>query len=191
MNEPLSPPPAKPFRNPYADVPEGKHALIQVKVDGHKYRTLQSIRPGNNTISAVIGTIFQKLMLTLEERDIRDMSNENELEDFINNVVLITKNEYEQLRADSSNFERLLESDNRSGVERRPPLGRGLHDSSTGGPDSQANAPVHGAGTQGPRADSPPKQNVLPDIQSKGARTRARKSREDHQDKNSAEGAKS
>ena len=174
MNDPISPPPVKPFRNPYEEA--DPFSVLQVKVARLDYKFIQSICPSK--MSATFGVIFQKLVQTLQAKGITDMSNEADFVTFINNLVLTDQTDYEQLRIDSTNWQQYLVK--RSAVERRPPPGRRLPDSTTGGTDAEADAPLDGAGATGPRPGGASEQNVLSDIQSKSPGKGKRKSREDN-----------
>ena len=169
------PPTVKPFRNPYEEA--DPFSVLQVKVARLDYKFIQSICPSK--MSATFGVIFQKLVQTLQARGITDMSNEADFITFINNLVLTDQTDYEQLRIDSTNWQQHLVRERP--VERRPPLGRRLPDSTTGGADLEANAPVDGTGTSLPRPGSAPEQNVLSDLQSKSPGKGKRKGRKDNE----------
>jgi len=119
------------------------------------------IRPTLGTITALMGTLWKKLILECNERNITDVSKQTEFELFVAGCRILSANEYSEYTI----------------LKRRATgtAGRGLPNSPISGPMSQTSGPNDGRGIEVARDASPTIPPVIPNVQSGGRTGRGRK----------------
>lgn len=106
--------------NPYnLDPPDNPGKRISTQISDGDYHFIRCIRPASGTIGNTITNLWSKLCNKLREHEILDVTKQDEFETFVNNLVVLSKEEYDQLRTSSL-------------------LRRGLPDRSIGGVESES-----------------------------------------------------
>ncbi len=97
MNETL-PEQIEGFQNPYRNVEEDKKTRMTCDILTDDYNFIVCMRPGRGTVAAIIGTMWKKTVDWCRANDVTDFASHKDLEDFVRDCVLITKEEYNALR---------------------------------------------------------------------------------------------
>jgi len=117
-----------PFSNPY---PKETHERVQLFLGHDDVMFIRLIRPQVGTFAAVGGYLWQKLCTALRDRGVKDFTQSDEFEQFTKNAVLVSRDEYDSLRNDSTQWQQYQ-------TQRRSD-GRGLDPSQPGGPSHGVN----------------------------------------------------
>lgn len=86
------------FTNPYTLTKEATAECVTVacSISKHDYNFLKCIRPSWGTNASVIGLLWKKLCNELNKRNITDVSNVTEFEQFVLKCHIVGDEEYQQ-----------------------------------------------------------------------------------------------
>lgn len=147
------------FVNPYADSPDDG-TRFNAQVDSEEYNYVKCIRPKQGTMVTTINTLYHKLVLELKRRGIKDLTNQQQFEDFVARCVIVLPEEINK-QNNELNLTKLVES----AVGAVPGILANLSGSTSGGDVREASTSHDGRGTQGtslPNPSAPHEQSNIP-----------------------------
>lgn len=145
------------FVNPYAAIDRGDDnanvTTVVCKIATDDYNYVKCIRPSLGTNTGVIGNLWKKLINELKRRNITDVSDIDQFEQFVTGCHIISDEEYRE---------------------------RGFSDGTPNGPMPETITSDDSTRTGEPRDNAPAATAVSSDVQSGGGKSRrgSRKSKE-------------
>jgi hypothetical protein len=86
------------FHNPYESVPDQEQRVLTIRVNESDYNLIKCMRPSTGTVSGTAGTLWQKLCERLRDLSITDVSKQKQFEEFVAEMVILSKDEYLALK---------------------------------------------------------------------------------------------
>jgi hypothetical protein len=168
--KPPQPQPNRDFGNPYmASAGHVNLSSLQTNVGTNDYNYIKTLRPTQSTMTALVGTFFQRFCAECRARNLEDFTQQSEFEQFVASLKITTEDEYEQLKSDSTNYQRIIaarpelagQSIGVGGLPNRATVG------DDGGNGDETSASNVRTGVKTPRAGNTPNAAVGTDVQRK------------------------
>lgn len=85
------------FTNPYLGLPEEALTKLQTNVSTLDFNKLKRVRLKNGTVVVTMNILFEKLIKEFERRGITELTDQDQLEEFVANCVIVAPNEVDML----------------------------------------------------------------------------------------------